>query len=126
MKSYTIVLSCAVMAMFFVRSSDAVACSTTILTNCTDCTDGANATNDDCTTTTTTTTLSPVTLRPSRRVFVSLNNLRYTNVRRVRVNRNGTGSGTTTGTNTGTGTTITRNNRNARRNRGNNVRVVRG
>ncbi|KAM8706345.1 hypothetical protein ACLKA7_010597 [Drosophila subpalustris] len=114
MRSYTIVLSVAVLAMFLVRSSDAVACSTTILTNCTDCTDGANASNDDCTTTTTTTTQASVTLRPNTRI-VRVNNLAYTNVRRVRVNRNGTGTGTSTGTN-----------RNTRRNRGNNVRVIRG
>ncbi|XP_034489097.1 uncharacterized protein LOC117792897 [Drosophila innubila] len=120
MKSYTIVLCFAVLAVFFVRSSDAVACSDTILTNCTDCTDGANVDNADCTTTTTTTTQVSVTLRPNRQI-VRVQNLQYTNVRRIRVNRNGNGGGT--GTNTGTGT---RYNRGARRNRGNNIRVFRG
>ncbi|XP_062123363.1 uncharacterized protein LOC133836793 [Drosophila sulfurigaster albostrigata] len=126
MKSFTIVLTCAVLTVFFVRSSDAVACSTTVTTDCTDCTLTANADAADCTTTTTTTTEASVTLKPSRRMVVSVSNLKYTNVRRIRVNRNGSSSSSSSSSGTSSSTRNSRRTNNRSSRRGRNVRVRRG
>ncbi|XP_034114146.1 protein new-glue 3-like [Drosophila albomicans] len=128
MKSFTIVLTCAVLAVFFIRSSDAVACSTTVTTDCTDCSETANADEPDCTTTTTTTTTTEaaVTLKPSRRMVVSVSNLKYTNVRRIRVNRNGSSSSSSSSSGTSSSTRNSRRTNNRSSRRGRNVRVLRG
>ncbi|XP_062123364.1 protein new-glue 3-like [Drosophila sulfurigaster albostrigata] len=126
MKSFTIILTCAVLAVFFVRSGDAVACSTTVTTDCTDCSETANADEPDCTTTTTTTTEASVTLKPSRRMVVSVSNLKYTNVRRIRVNRNGSSSSSSSSSGTSSSTRNSRRTNNRSSRRGRNVRVLRG
>lgn len=62
-------LICALFVIcFVVRQSDAVACSTTVTTNCTDCTLAANASNTDCIATTVKPTVSPVIRRLRSRV----------------------------------------------------------
>lgn len=69
MRTQTIFLICALLAVCFVKQGNAVACSTTVTTNCTDCTLAANASNTDCVTTTTTTVTATTTVSPRRRLL---------------------------------------------------------
>ncbi|KAH8318086.1 hypothetical protein KR074_007796 [Drosophila pseudoananassae] len=120
------------------RISEAATCTAEPgTTGCIDCT--ANPTNAECvaeaaatssttsTTTTAATTTAATTAAPSssggatgpRRKFVTIRNLGYYNVRRVRVYRNGRG---TTNNQRGRANANARN----RRRKGNNVRVIVG
>lgn len=131
MRTFAFFLCFAIFASFLVRNGDAVACESLdpdVPEGCTNCADEANAEHADCVTTTTeattteaTTTIRSVTvtLRPNRRI-VRVSNLRYTNVRRVRVNRNGN-----TPRNGGR-RNVRNGNTNRRTRNGGNVFVVRG
>lgn len=78
MRIQTIFLICAMLAVYFIKQGNAVACSTTVTTDCTNCTLSANASNTDCLTTTTvtaTTTVSPSRRRLLRRIAALQNSL---------------------------------------------------
>lgn len=78
MRIPTIFVICAMLVVYFIKQGNAVACSTTVTTDCTDCTLVANALNADCLTTTTvtaTTTVSPSRRRLLRRIAALQNSL---------------------------------------------------
>ncbi|XP_052855194.1 protein new-glue 2 isoform X1 [Drosophila gunungcola] len=104
MRAATILTVVVVLATCLLRSSEAVTCTADPTdANCIDC--STNTTNAECETTTTTvaptttvaetTTVTTTTVSSSRkRKIVRLSNMRYTAVRRIRVNRNSSRSST--------------------------------